>query len=304
MNTPINHHYVPKHFLAAWATDKNRKLINRYICIPCTGEVKFKKSVGIRSTASGNKIYGVTDGTGWAEFETGIMTQELDTPTAIILKKLRQNGLDSLGVGTETEPASNELFKLVTYIVALEVRHPKTIAKMEISPDDIREIGTRMPESVSSDSKKAVVEFVSKINIPTYAAGLMIANDCKFANILQSSFKLELKFSKSALYTSDFPVGRVGLYNKSFLLSIAVAPDRAIVWASSSNLTNAIKLLSSQSQARLVNFLTLGDADEVYTNLGQQDQFVLDNFSWKSGLNETEQKRRLEEFMKALTPES
>jgi hypothetical protein len=205
MNTRENHHYVPRHFLAAWATDSDGKKINRYIRIRYPKEIKFKKNVGIRSAASRDDIYVVTDGTDSAEFETIIMTKELDTPTATILKKLRQNGLPSLGVSTGVSTPSSELLDFARYVVALETRHPKTIAQMGVSPDDVTDIGNKMSKNINSPSVKAVSEFVSKLDIGTYVAGLQISNDDTFARNLLSSCVIELTFGNSLLYTFRLP---------------------------------------------------------------------------------------------------
>jgi hypothetical protein len=76
------------------------------------------------------------------------------------------------------------------------------------------------------------------------------------------------------------------------------------MWTTNSAPVARISSLLIRSQAQLVNFLTLGDADEVYTNLDEHSQFVLDNFSWKSGLDPAGQKRRLAKFLEALSPEA
>ena len=76
-----NDHYVPQHFLRAWACDAEQNKIRAYQRIEQTGQVVayLTKPRSIVSSASQKNLYQITDGVETAEFETIIMTRDVDT---------------------------------------------------------------------------------------------------------------------------------------------------------------------------------------------------------------------------------
>ena len=93
-----NDHYVPQHFLRAWACNADKNKIRAYQRIAQTGRVvaSLTKPRSIVSSASQKSLYQITDGVETAEFETTIMTRDVDTPMSEVVLKLRSSGLSSL----------------------------------------------------------------------------------------------------------------------------------------------------------------------------------------------------------------
>lgn len=227
-----NNHFVPEHFLRAWSVDVEKTKTNRYKLITHTGKVKFRLGVSIRFCASEEDLYLITDGVDSAEFETTVMTDQLDTPGARVIEKLRANGLGSLSRGEGVAGVNrmgNELLTLAKYTVCLEARNPKTIKKMRLSRSDLDMLRSRLSPYVSSPSLHQALELFGKIDTGRYAAGLFTSDE-EFAKSILRCHPLELTFSNGCLVSSSYPVGRIGDYREQFSLSLAVAPNYAIMW--------------------------------------------------------------------------
>ena len=303
MSVPRNHHYVPEHFLRAWATGQQKTKVNRYRRIAHTGQIEFRCDVSIRSCASEQDLYVISDGTDAAEFETTVMTDQVDTPGAQVIAKVRDNGLASLDNGMEDSAIgrnANELLTLAKYIVSLEVRNPKTIESMQLSEIELQRVCEAASSSGSAASVDELMALLGRIDTGKYNAGLIAALDYDFPQQILQCYPLEIKFLGDCLVTSSYPVGRVGNYTARFLLSLSVAPDYALVWFPSTEMRTLVQQLPRESQAKLVNFLTLGNANAAFTKLDNPDPFVSDHLNWKKDLAFNQQKERLSNFLQTI----
>lgn len=293
MGKPRNHHYVPQYFLRAWSVDGNDKKTNRYQRVAHTGKVEFRKDASIRYCASEEDLYVISDGTDSAEFETIVMTEQLDTPGAEVVEKLRISGLGSLN-------DNGELFTLAKYVTSLEARNPKTIQKMRLSGRDLDAIRDQNLAYASSVAVNEVVDYFRQLDTGKLAAGLFLPLGGEFANALLRCLPLELKLPQGWLVTSDYPVGRVGDYRQQFMLSLAVAPKHAVLWFPDPKTRLLVSELPEKAQAHLVNFLTIGDADVAFTTVGEPDAFVSAQLGWKKGLDQEAQKNRVVEIIQSV----
>lgn len=289
MSTPSNHHYVPQHFLRTWSTDKEGNKLNRYKKIARTGTVEFKLDVAIRSSASEKNLYVITDGSESAEFETIVMTDQLDTPGAKVIRNVIENGIGNL--------SQENLITLSKYVTSLEARNPKTIAEMRLSKSDLDKIGDKNRGKFSDKSIDEVMSFLSKIDVGRYASGLFVTLDSEFLNAVLKCFILEIKLPDNQLVTSTYPVGRLGRYDEQFMLVLAVAPNHAIIWFSDEIRHQAISQVPLAVQAKFINVLTIGDADVAFTNNDFADPFVTEHLGWRIGLDNIAQKSRLKDLM-------
>ncbi|CUX61698.1 MULTISPECIES: DUF4238 domain-containing protein [Agrobacterium tumefaciens complex] len=284
MNTPTNHHYVPQHFLAAWSQDG--RLVSRYVRIAHTGKLHFRKGAGIVNLGSENDLYVIENTDGRAEFETTIVTALLDTPGAEIVKKARETGIRSL--------SSEERRTFSHYVVMLEMRNPRTIALMSLSEADVGALHAGQ-NAVSGDTVGAreAARLLSSIHTGKTAAGLGIANDFTFSDILFGCPPIAFETHAPRLLSSNYPVGRVGSYERNFLVGLALSPTSGLFWCSQPALTAELEKLTIWQQATFLNFLTLGRAEVAFTDLDIMDTFVDEHLGWQIRLDESSQKEKL-----------
>lgn len=284
MNTPTNHHYVPQHFLAAWSP--GGKLINRYMRIAHTGKMHFRKGAGIVNLGSENDLYVIENTDGRAEFETTIVTALLDTPGAEIVKKVREIGIQSL--------SSDERRAFSHYVVMLEMRNPRTIALMSLSETEVEALHAGQT-AVSGDTVGAreAAGLLSSVHTGKMATGLGIANDFAFSDILFDRPPIAFETHAPRLLSSNYPVGRVGEYDRNFLVGLAMSPTSGLFWCSQPALTAELATCTSWQQATFLNFLTLGRAEVAFTDLDTMDPFVDEHLGWQIWLDERGQKEKL-----------
>jgi len=141
MATPVNHHYVPQHFLRAWGKSGSADRLYRFRAIP--NNKKFEcKEVSIRSSASQDNLYEIHLPDGSFEIESSVVTPELDEFGHKIMARIRSTSFHQL--------TAEEQRELAIYLVCLEARHPETVEKM-----NIRDQLERMRESMKATSSYA-----------------------------------------------------------------------------------------------------------------------------------------------------
>ncbi len=278
MTKPINHHYVPQHFLRAWARPDAGDRLTRYQRIP--GTDKFEcKIVGIKNTASKDNLYQVSFPDGSFEIESSIMTPELDEPGHKIIDRVRTSPFDSL---THVERS-----ELAVYLVCLEARHPDTLSQM-----DVREHLDDLRQKHKSDSRldprhvdEVIDYFKGSPSVGVIALGALVKNerngalDTPFAKGLMNANVVELSFHDDVLLTSDFPGFRSGHFLGHFFYAIAVSPRKALIY-SPKNEVSHMQSLPSSLVSRLINLYTLAYAVRAYGEVDDVAPYVERYLGW------------------------
>ncbi len=298
MSDPINHHFVPQHFLRAWASNTDKSLIGRYRFIEKIKRVVFDGRKSIARVASLDNLYTLTDGKDSAQFETSVMTEALDTPTSPLIEKVRDQGLASLSLKIPASDTLSEAEMFLRYVIALETRNPKTMAVLGMSADEISAMGKNVDPSISTKSRDEVIALIQSVNVNTLISGLLVQSDDTYKKLLSAATH-ELRLDQDLLFTSNYPVGRLGSYDKHFLVVLAISPRHALFWGNSL-LPSELATLSSDKQAKAVNFLTLKLSDEVYYKDNSAISFVSENWNWSCGLDLVQEVLCFSAFLKTL----
>lgn len=276
-----NDHYVPQHFLRAWACDAEQKKINAYRRIEHTGQVDFKpnKQRSIVSSASHQDLYQITDGVRTAEFESSVMTRGVDTPMSNVIFKLRASGLKTLN--------QDEKKLLCRYLVILEGRNPQVINQMQLSPADLHSISQDISKSgiASNEAIEDVRVFFERIFAHSGAASAgAYAGFAHFpdAEALMSKKCIEVTRNDARGYlTSNYPVGRENDFcNPNCLLTIAISPSKALVF-SNEMVCQRIVASPDNEKWRMIDLQTLARATDAFTLLPTIDPFVVRHLGWK-----------------------
>lgn len=280
-----NDHYVPQHFLRAWACDEGGKKLHRYKRIAHTGRVEFKEQ-SIISSGSGQDLYQISDGEKKAEFETSVMTKAVDTPFSPVLEKFHFSGLKSL--------SQDERGKLARYIVILEGRNPHVIGLMQEGvTNNIDVLLEPAKEDGISDATIAEMQGLLERMLPTLgaaAAGMFAGwGHGQEAKALLEKQWVEIDFDKSeALVTSNYPVGRWNWYtNPDSYLLLALTPRKALVIGNEKYCQTFLRA-TRQIQARVLNLMTIARATEAYCRSNSRSLFVERHLGWM--LNQSEDK--------------
>lgn len=301
MNTlsePVNHHFVPEHFLKAWASNNKRSLIGKYLFNEFRKKVVFLPNQSIRrQTASQDNLYTLTDGKETAQFEASVMTERLDSPSFPLLEKVREQGFHSLSSKLHASGTLTERDMFLRYVIALEIRNPKTIAELGVSREEIAEIGNSFP-SVRQSTRDEVIKLMQGVNVETLISGLLVANDDTYSILSKAKFG-EIQVAKDTFFTSNYPVGRAGSYDTEFLVTLAVTPRHALVWGNGI-LFDGVTSLTEEAQSLAINLLTLRAADEAYDKSDNCPQFISDNWNWKGTQSLKEQMVHFLKFLSAL----
>ena len=227
-----NDHYVPQHFLRAWACDAEQNKIRAYQRIEQTGQVVayLTKPRSIVSSASQKNLYQITDGVETAEFETIIMTRDVDTPMSDVVLKLRSSGLSSLD--------QDEMVLLCRYVVILEGRNPEVMKQMQLSAADVGEIFADIEKNGSFS--KGAIEDVRKLTEQMFAASGAAATGAYagFGHLPDAAALMQKKCIEitrddaKGFLTSNYPVGRAkDFHDPNCLVTLAVSPTQALVFA-------------------------------------------------------------------------
>ncbi|MGJ7575757.1 DUF4238 domain-containing protein [Variovorax sp. RB2P76] len=275
-----NDHYVPQHFLRAWACDPEKNKIRAYQRIEQTGKVvaSLTKPRSIVTSASQSDLYQISDGVQTAEFETSIMTRDVDTPMSNVLLKLRSFGLGSLN--------QEDMLLLCRYVVILEGRNPAVMKQMQLSTTDVGDIFAGIEKS-GSFSKGAIAD-LRKLTEQMFAVSGAAATGAYagFGHLPDAAALLQMKCIEitrddaKGYLTSNYPVGRVNDFrDPGCLVTLAVSPTQGLVFA---NETICQKLSSSPTdeQWRLIDLQTLSKASYAFTIFSKMDPFVERHLGW------------------------
>lgn len=275
-----NDHYVPQHFLRAWACDAEKKKIRAYQRIEQTGQVvaNLTKPRSIVSSASQKNLYQITDGVETAEFETSIMTRDVDTPMSDVVLKLRSSGLSSLD--------QDEIVRLCRYVVILEGRNPEVMNQMQLSAADVGGIFADIEKSGSFS--KGAIEDVRKLTEQMFAASGAAATGAYAgfghlpdADALMKKKCIEItRDDAKGFLTSNYPVGREkDFLDPECLVTLAVSPTQALVFANAMT-CQTFSRSPMDEQWRLIDLQTLAKASCAFTLFAEEDPFIERNLQW------------------------
>lgn len=289
MATPINHHYVPQHFLKAWAKNGSSDRLYRFRNISHNNRFECKE-VAIRNSASQDNLYEVLLADGKFEIESLIVTPELDEFGHKIISRIRGSSFQQL---TDTDKR-----ELAIYLVCLEARHPDTLEKM-----NIREELDKMRESMKATtghSHKNIDEvldyFKASPSIGVMSFAWFVQNERSgylgkpFSDGLVQSNAVEYKFDSDYLITSDFPCFRMGDYLGQFLYVAALSPRKAMIYSPNPDI-RVFDVLPMQARADLINLYVLGYAERAFGNTASFGPFVEQHLGWARRCHTTEEKK-------------
>lgn len=271
-----NDHFVPQHFLRAWAIDPEKKKLFGYQRIQQTNEIKFKER-SIISTASAKDLYQISDGVQKAEFETRVMTEAVDTPMSAVVAKLRTIGLERLG------QCDREL--LARYITILEARNPRVIEQMMLSDVDLAKImAEQLKFQVSPDAVAYVGKFMKSI-LPSSgkaAAGMFAGwgHGIDSTALLKKGW-IEVNRSDGGTFlSSNYPVGRHGKYeDENSIISLAISPEKGLLFIPN-DLQDTFQNSPVCELSKMIDLFTLARATEAYSISSLPNMFVMDHLGW------------------------
>lgn len=276
MSKPVNHHFVPQHFLSEWGIGSDSKKLYRYKRVSFTGKLETKK-VSIKHSASVENLYEVILPDGIFEIESTHVTPKLDEIGYKALNSARYSGYSVI---------SKEIQKdLAYYFVCLEARNPAIIDLMAPTEKEFQLI----KKSMANCLKKSVDEIFDYIGKSpskgVMAFALFVINEMTafqsepFHHGLLEANVEEFDFDTDCLITSDFPIFRMGHYNRDVLLSIAITPRKALVY-SKNGFSKICKMLPRNKQIKMINLLTIAKANSAYACNKSYSSFVEDNLGW------------------------
>jgi len=278
MSQPLNHHYVPRHFLRAWSHSEAQNRIYRYRLMPSTGSIECK-AVPTKRTASAIGLYSVRLPDGTLDVESSTVTPKIDEPGHKVLEKARRTPFAAL--------AKADREQLARYIVCLEARHPDVLKMMD-QRAAIAGIGEAMRQRKAFDTRaidECVAYFQSASPIGPMMLSMLEGNERSgfsappLSGGLLAAHVVELAFQRPVLMSSSFPCFRSGDYLRSVFLSVALSPYKALVYSSSDGV-DAIHALPPSSQAALINLYTVGFADCGYATGRDVAEFVRAHLGW------------------------
>lgn len=271
-----NDHFVPQHFLRAWATDLNKKKLFGYQRIQQTDAIKFQER-SIVSSASAKNLYQITDGKETAEFETRIMTDAVDTPMSEVIAKLRSVGLAKLS------QSDREI--LARYITILEARNPKVIEQMTLSEVDLEKIMAEQLKSPVSPEAVAYVGNFMKSILPSSgkaAAGMFAGwgHGIDSTALLNKGWVEVNRIDGTTFLCSNYPVGRHGQYeDEKSIIALAVSPTQGMLFVPI-GLKDTFQKGPASKLSRMIDLFTLGRATEAYSISDSPNKFVMDHLGW------------------------
>ncbi len=288
MNKPKNHHYVPQHFQRAWATNSDGLKINRYKWIEQRSALDFSPDYSIVRNASEHNLYTICDGKEVEEYETGIMTDQIDTPGSKVIQKLRQSDLKSLH--------KEDMNILSQYVVSLEARNPVVMKLMQLSDEDIDRMLSTKEIVASPEIISEIATLMKSINSIKYGTGSIASGAFaswghkSFSDKLSNQYWLEVNTPNDQLITSNYPVGRFGDYEKGdFFACLSVSPRKALLFIPPNpNTVNAFKNASLTELVRITNLLSIYRANEAYSNFHTDElrTFIESHVWWKTRVPE------------------
>lgn len=298
-NIPINHHYVPQHFLKAWSIKGDGDKLYRYRTIH--GINKFEcKIVSSKKSCSQENLYTVTLPDGSFEFETIILTRRIDEICHRVLDKARSFGINNLSYREHKE--------LAVYCACLEARHPRTIKKMDISDyiDEIR-VNFKRDGSFPFDTVDAVCDYfrpspsLGELSLAAFVKNEWTGEFQEAASDgLVAAGKAEINFGEKCLVTSNFPCYRVGNYKDNILYILAISPSRALVYASDIKTIQWMYLMGEAACAEFINFFTVAHADAAFHHSDDKGEFVKSHLGWAHRLEQNRIGDYVTTFIKSI----
>ena len=289
MTVPVNHHYVPQHFLRAWVKSGSENRLYRFKAIPNKKGIECKK-VSIRYSTSQSNLYDIHLPDGNFEVESLIVTPILDEFGHKIISRIRESAFDQL--------STEEKKELAVYLVCLEARHPETLNKMNCR-DQLADIHETM-KSTTSSSHKSIDEvhdyFMASPSIGVISFALFIQNerignlDQRFSDGLLRACATEYVFDNNCLITSDFPCFREGDYLSNFLYVVNISPRKALVYSDNSNI-NYLDKLPVHLMPEVFNFFVLGYAECAFGSNPDFCSFVEQHLGWARRFTTREEKQ-------------
>lgn len=279
-NPPKNHHFVPQHFLKAWQSSEGR--ICRHRFIPNIGKFEAKE-VAIKKTGSINDLYRIQFPDGSFEIESSLVTPEIDEAGHKIIKKARSESLSSW--------SEDERRSLASYLTCLEARPPEVIDAMNIGPE-LEVLRKQMKEDgfASDNSVDEVVDyFQSSPSIGVMAFAYFLQNEKNplmaqpFSDGLLSANVREYNFSNDALICSSYPTSRWGDYLNDFFFSIAISPNKAVVYSTNPDV-DVIGVIPEEVRSDLINLYSLAKADTAYFKDKSKSKFIEQHMGWATKL--------------------
>ncbi|OXI80022.1 hypothetical protein CFB50_33155 [Burkholderia sp. AU33423] len=304
MNTPPpkNHHYVPQHFLKAWATPSTGEKLYRYRVIEHTGQLECRQAA-IRKSASEDHLYELHFPDGSFEIESLVVTPILDEMGHKILARIRETPFQGLSQEQKKE--------LAIYLACLEARHPETLKKMDIS-GDLEQMRQKMKVEVEPDVSRHSIDEVfdyvgASPSTGVMAFALFVRNERSgalarpFSDGLLEAEAIEYQFPEDCLLTSDFPCFRLGEYlGDALLYVVAISPRKSLIYSRKTNAT-ALRQLPQQVRAELINFYSLGFAQKAFSSNDKHSAFVKSHLGWARRHTTTEARQRyLQHFLEDL----
>ncbi len=278
MTTPKNHHFVPQHFLRAWAISGRNDRLYRYRFIPINGKFECKE-VSIKHSASEEGLYDVVLPDGSFEIESCVVTPQLDEMGHKILSRVRNIPLSQL-----TEADKREL---TIFLVGLEARHPETVEKMDVR--DYIDTHREHLKTTSNHSNKAIDEVHDYLKASPSTGvmnlGWFIGNERSghlgrpFSHGLMEAHAVEITFEEDVLLTSDFACFRTGDFTGKFLFAAAISPRKATIYSPDQSVF-VLNALDAKQKAAVINLYMLGQAQQAFANNKQFSAFVEQHLGW------------------------
>lgn len=291
-----NDHYVPQSFLRAWSFDPGKNKVYRYKRIQETNKVVFETNASIRSCASSQDLYSISDGTEQASFEAIIMARALDDPIANVVAKFREKSLPEL--------SDEERDQLGQLILTMEARNPATIKKMNLSETALDQVIEKVTANASSAARAEATELLRNMreSTGTWAAGAYVS--WGYGQDLQALKRkrwteVRIDGKERPFVTSNRPTllgATVPYEHERHISSLAMSPTKALLIASAS-FFNDFKQLDVKTQCRYINLLTIAGASEVYTDQQERDPWIERHLGWAE---RTERGKQKEYFESAL----
>lgn len=275
-NEPKNHHYVPQHFLKAWANGKGNLV--RYRVIPATGKFEVK-SVSVRKTASQEHLYRMGFEDGSFEIESTIVTPLVDEEGHKIINLVRGESYSALNNESKR--------KLAIYITQLIARHPDTIKLMDIS-SRLEELRAQL-KSENNGSDQSVDDvinyFKSSDTLGVMPLAYFLQNESNpvlekpFSESLMKAHAKEYIFETPVLLCSDYPAANWGNFDDYIFCVLAISPTKAIIYSSHSNI-DVFDMVSKNTLIRMINLYSIAKADAAFFIDNTQKVFVEKHLGW------------------------
>ncbi|MFA9441800.1 DUF4238 domain-containing protein [Uliginosibacterium sp. sgz301328] len=289
MGVPVNHHYVPQHFLKAWAISGASDRLYRFRVVSEANKFECKE-VAIRRSGSQDDLYKIRLPDGEFEIESTIVTPQLDELGHKIVARIRSVPFGALN--------KEEMRELAIYLVCLEARHPEILSQMDVS-DDLDRMRNKLKEGsgLSCSSIDEVIDYIEDSpSTGVVAFGLFVQNERRpilgqpFSDGLLHAKAIEYVFDTDCLITSDYPCFRQGGFLTQFLYVVSLSPRKAMIYSTNPDVI-AFDYLPVPLRAALINLYVLGNATRAFANSSEHGDFVRKHLGWARAHSAIEAKK-------------